>query len=788
NASGMAFVKSVLSGDTVILRSRPINGPPTERLVSLAAIVAPRLGGPRDPEKEEPFGFLAREFLRRRLVGKEVYYRVLYTVPGGRDYAVLQTQAPIAEDQVVVQKALVAAGWAVPKEGRNEIDAELEYLHDVAKHEQKGKYDPANAGLAARTVDYNLSKEDAQKLYAKHKGKPLPAVIEQVKDGSTYRVLVKVEPDVHVVLSLQATGLRAPMWRKGIPNLPDIVEPFSEESKFYVEARLLQKDVQVLLENVGNNSNALFGSVLYPLGDIGEALLKEGLAKCADFSILMVTGGPGRYRAAEAQARERRLRIWRDVAVKAPVNAWEATVTRVISGDTLMVSSRTKGEQKVTLSSIRIPRDTSADGNTGSHTSLHSNNANSDQTEMPYFQYEAREAIRKRVIGKTVTIAEDYVTPANAGYEARTCVTILSKNVNLAEMLVGKGLALVIRHRRDDDRSSSFDQLLMAEERAKAGKVGIHATTPMAPIRFSEVSKSAQRAKIFMTQLTRLRRFKAVVDFVVSGSRFRVIVPGQNLRMTLVLDALRTPRTARNASETSEPFGAEATQLANQHLLQRDVEVEVTGQDKTGGITGNVFVDGTNFGAMLLEAGYATLHSYSAQHNEHYAQLTAAAGVAERQKLGVWSIEKPAAEPTEESATAPKVGPHIDENGQRVVVTDYAGKGQIHIQTLGEGVQRLETMMQTFSDVYADAAQPALTSAKNNDVIAAQFTVDDHWYRARVLRTVNKTSVNVIYVDYGNTETLPLSRCKRLVDAHRLSVLPAQATAAQLAFVQMPAL
>jgi staphylococcal nuclease domain-containing protein 1 len=52
-ASGRAIVKAVLSGDTVILRGRPVSGPPPERTLSLAYIMAPRLGTPSDPSKEE---------------------------------------------------------------------------------------------------------------------------------------------------------------------------------------------------------------------------------------------------------------------------------------------------------------------------------------------------------------------------------------------------------------------------------------------------------------------------------------------------------------------------------------------------------------------------------------------------------------------------------------------------------------------------------------------------------------------------------------------------------------
>ncbi len=49
---------------------------------------------------------------------------------------------------------------------------------------------------------------------------------------------------------------------------------------------LLQRDVEVVLES--SNNNNFVGSVLHPMGNIAEALLKEGMAKCVDWSISKV--------------------------------------------------------------------------------------------------------------------------------------------------------------------------------------------------------------------------------------------------------------------------------------------------------------------------------------------------------------------------------------------------------------------------------------------------------------------------------------------------------------------
>lgn len=69
--------------------------------------------------------------------------------------------------------------------------------------------------------------------------------------------------------------------------------------------------------------------------------------------------------------------------------------------------------------------------------------------------------------------------------------------------------------------------------------------------------QSATRANSFVASFKRSGKMPAVVDFVASGSRFKILLPKQDVKLTLVLSGIQAPRTARNASERSEPFGPE---------------------------------------------------------------------------------------------------------------------------------------------------------------------------------------------------------------------------------------
>ena len=62
------------------------------------------------------------------------------------------------------------------------------------------------------------------------------------------------------------------------------------------------------------------------------------------------------------------------------------------------------------------------------------------------------------------------------------------------------------------------------------------------------------------------KRIPAVVDFVKSASRFTVLVPRDNAKLTLVLSGIRAPRSARGPGDAGEPFGKEAHDLSQPPL------------------------------------------------------------------------------------------------------------------------------------------------------------------------------------------------------------------------------
>lgn len=66
-------------------------------------------------------------------------------------------------------------------------------------------------------------------------------------------------------------------------------ERYAEEARFFLESRLLQKDIEVILESVNNNN--FVGTIVHPQGNIAEALLRQGFARCVDWSLAVMKTG-----------------------------------------------------------------------------------------------------------------------------------------------------------------------------------------------------------------------------------------------------------------------------------------------------------------------------------------------------------------------------------------------------------------------------------------------------------------------------------------------------------------
>lgn len=224
---GIAIVKAVLSGDTIVVAGSAKNGPAVEKRLILANVTSPKLAQTRD-EKDEPFAYQAREFLRERVLGRVVQF----VLPGASvESAANSTEAgkqdfaDITFGNINLSELMVKSGYATvmlpkPKEvkagekapEKPQLTAEKESLLAL-QHEAETK----KVGQFAKGVKSvrNITSADGQQnveLFKKFVGKEVPATVDYVINGSTLRVEIKTNAKEleHTMITFNLAGLECP--------------------------------------------------------------------------------------------------------------------------------------------------------------------------------------------------------------------------------------------------------------------------------------------------------------------------------------------------------------------------------------------------------------------------------------------------------------------------------------------------------------------------------------------------------------------------------------------------
>lgn len=394
-----AKVKSVLSGDTLILQNKNRQ----ERTFSLAFINAPRLAN------DEAFSFQSREYLRKLCVGKLVRFSVFYSIPqksgGARDYGTVQLQ-----NGTILPDAVVQEGWAKLRDDSErkaenpqaaELLEKLQMFEAHAKADEKGVWAPQTQAVqCARELP------DPKAFAEEHQGQAIEAVVERVLSGDRLICRLLVSPTEHIQTTVLVAGIRAPTTARTNPSdgTSQPAEAYGNESQAFVEERLLQRGVSIRILGVAPN-NSLVGEVRHPVGNIAAFLLQEGLARCVDHHSTWLGAEMGKLRQAERSAKEKQLGLFKShVSTRKASDETEAVVSRVFSADTVYIRNKTGAEKRVNLSSVRQPKPT-------------------DPKQSP-FGAEAKEFLRKRLIGKHVKVVIDGKRPATEGYDEREMSTL----------------------------------------------------------------------------------------------------------------------------------------------------------------------------------------------------------------------------------------------------------------------------------------------------------------------------------------------------------------------------
>jgi len=778
------IVKQVQDGGNITIRGQPRNGPPPQETLALSELEPLRLArrpSPQNPgQNDDPWAWESREFLRKLLIGQSVLWTVSHTIPSGKKFGQILIGSTDPETAENVAVKLIAEGLAKCRD--NCSDPAYTEAQEAAKSAQKGIHSEEPMSAHVRNVTWEH--ENPRQLVDTFANQPIDAIIENVRDGSTVRAFLL--PDFYHI-TLMMSGMRCPGQKMGYDGKPDPLdkEEFCDQATYFTESRLLQREVKIILESV-NNKNFI-GSIVHPMGNIAEALLNEGLSKCVDWSLACVTGGPEKYRLAQAAAKEKRLRIWQDWVPTGPVisakdKEFTGKVVEIVNGDAIMVKKNKTEVKKVHLASIRPPK-LEGERPQGQFRPLY---------DVP-FMFEAREFMRKKLIGQNVHVIVDYIQPPsedNNGYSypEKICGSVTIGGVNVAEALVSKGLATVVKYKAgDDQRSSHFDDLLSAEDKAKKSAKGMHSTKGNTGRRIADLSGDVNKSKQFLPFLQRAGRMQAVVEFVASGSRFRVYIPRETCVITLLLAGISCPRAGRTMPggivAEAEPWGDEAQAFVKEMILQREVEIEVEQIDKGGNFIGWCFVDNTNMSVALVEGGYACSH-FTAEKSNYGRLIAVSEDNAKRSKEKRWAnfVEQAATVDDDKDGDDKKDDSERKVKHETVVVTEVTDEAHIYAQHVDEGPKLVGLMNQLREEFTQNPPLAGSYTPKRGEVCAAKF-VDDEWYRVKVEK-VTATEATVLYMDYGNKATISKAKCGNL-PASFLG-LPAFAKEYVLAFMTLP--
>jgi len=402
---------------------------------------------------------------------------------------------------------------------------------------------------------------------------------------------------------------------------------------------------------------------------------------------------------------------------------------------------------------------------------------------------EAKEFLRHKLIGQRVRCSLDYSRKVANDEKPKSYYSVYLGKSNIAVEMVDNGFATVLQHRGIEDRSRDYEMLIIAENKATKGNKGVHSsqlrnylTVDLSLSEHQNLAKSK-----YLPSFVRAGKIRGIVEYVFSSTKFKVLIPKDGVLLLFVLGAVRGPERGEN-----NIYESGVSHVKNL-VLQRDVDVEISDQDKKGNFIGTMWikVNGvqTNITTSLLEQGLAKIYFPALDHSAHATEYMDAEEVAKRNRRNLWvgydekaEMEKRRKRQEEKrEELKPKVGNQVNYD---VIVTEIVNAGKFYFQVVGPDAEKLEELMKNLN---SDQNLGGAYVPKKDEIVCAKFSEDGLWYRAQIIsigKKSDKASYTVFYVDYGNSETVQAENIRKIDEKY--SKLTPQARQARLAFIIPP--
>jgi len=769
--SGKGVVKAVYGGDWVIVQGAPgPDGICPEKKIYFSSISAPRMNN------GEAFAWDARNFLRNKVLGKQVSFKLEYKANN------LEYGAIMCNGENIIE-AVVAAGYArvLTQKDPSKRSAFYDNFKDAEAHAKETNIGIWTEDDALRTAATHTLKKTSSEGYSvsamikdpKYKGK-LRGIIEEVFNGSSYIVLLL---DTWTQIKINLPSVQSPSTNS--PN--ELQKKVGLQAKSFAEKLVLHQEIQVSLISCDEKYSSFIGDVIHPKGNIVMELLKRGFAQ-----YLHPSGNFNRdyfalLHKTQTTAQEKKLGLWQDY-VKAKSNispddaVFQGKILEVNSGDSVTVLSEKGNTKRVFFASVRAPR--------FAKPAFRDNKDVKDGKERSgdeNYAFEAKEFLRKQAIGRKVRVEMEF--KKTIGTETQqtlefASVFLVSGQRNLAEMLAENGLVFVQGPRYNEEGSKYITQLLGAQAGAKESKLGVHSNTNPPSHRFQDLvgPSNTRKARDYETYFSDEggKKLKGVVEHVFNGGRYKVRIPKHSCQIGLILHGVKCVIADKNDPEIIKNLSEELNIYAKENLLQRDVEVEVDFCDKKGNYFGTIFSGKKNFATILLEHGYASCNSFGSQQVRHLAEYQASEEQARSEKNGIWGHANT-------SLTSDFSNAAVSQKVMDVEISEIVDASLFYIHDSANN--KLEEINNKLAD-FDESAPKLEPPIRKGTKCVAKFSVDECWYRGIVEKTLGGGEYQVRFADYGNTEKLSVDDMRKVGKDHLAH--PFQAQKCQLAYVNVP--